>query len=156
MSAPHGYHWSPCPGSGKGKAVALAVVVAVLVIAGGGPAVAGDIATALLAAVILVGVVIVAGVAVAVVAVKRKSARDAQASVDYAARMQVAEDRKHAEALERHQRALELARASAPVVNVTNTVDPAGLIAAALTAGMNAAQPARQPAPVVIRGEVER
>lgn len=54
----------------------------------------------------------------------------------------------------RRRHEIEVARASAPVVNVNNTVDPAALIAAALNVQQPytaQAQPAR-----VIRGEVEK
>lgn len=62
-----------------------------------------------------------------------------------AARLRAADE---AKAMQRQAFALELARASAPVIN--NIIDPAALIAAALAGAK------QQPQPVTIRAEVER
>ena len=71
-------------------------------------------------------------------------ARKARYAVAYQAAFAAREEAERRQALERRQFALELARASAPVIQ--NVIDPAFLLAAGLQP-----QPAR-----VVRGEVER
>jgi hypothetical protein len=75
-----------------------------------------------------------------------RARRRAEVVAHWAAIREAAEEADRLRALERHQRRLEIARASAPVVQ--NIIDTAALVAAAL---------AVQPDPArVVRGEVER
>lgn len=138
----HGFHWTPCRGGGGGAAMAVTAAVALLILGSG--AAAARAVTGLLVAVAVTAGFILAAIAVILglwLRVQRR--RDAEATAAYTARVQAAEEDRRRRALDRHRQALEIARASAPVI----AIDPA-LIAAVAGAQR---RPAR-----VIRGEVER
>ncbi len=145
---PHGT-WTTTGGGGdSGSGVVIAAIIgAVFLFAGGTVAAVTAAVTQLIITVaIIVGVLVVAAAALLVWWLRRMPAREARARERYAAQVLRYEDGKRRVALERHQRALELARASAPVIQ--NVIDPAALLAAAVQ---------YQPEPVrVLRGEVER
>lgn len=77
-----------------------------------------------------------------------RARRRAEVAAQWGAAREAAVEADRLRQVERHQRRLEIARASAPVVQ--NIIDPAG-IAAALGVQYQLRQPAR-----VVRGEVER
>ncbi len=142
--------WQTTGGGDSGSAVAMAAIVGAVFLFGGGAmaAVAAAVTELIITVAIIIGVLVVAAAVLLVWWVRRMPVREARARAVYAAQVEAYEDGKRRAALERHQRALELARASAPVIQ--NVIDPAAILAA------DAWQP-RQPEPVrVLRGEVER
>jgi hypothetical protein len=118
--------------------VAIAVVIAV---------VAEFVLSIIVWLAVAVGVALVLALALLTWWLLTQPARKARFAETYRQADELARETKRREALERHQRALELARASAPVIQ--NVIDPSA-IAAAL-AGAQLQHPAG-----VVRGEVER
>ena len=145
--------WKTTGGGDSGQTVALAVVAAgVVIIAGGGATAAIAAVTELLTIIaVIIGVIVVAVVAVlAWWVLKGRPAGEAKAEAGRLERVHAYElEQAKADAV-RHRKALEIAAASASQVNVTTTIDPAALLAAAF----GAARPEPQPA-WVVRAEVE-
>jgi hypothetical protein len=151
-------------GGGDSGFLALAVIVAVVLLSGGGAAAIAAVVAAvtglLIAVAVITALILVAAVVVLVLWLHGRPAREARAREFYASRVRAFEQSKQAAALERHQRALELARASAPVIQ-NIMPDPAPLFAAFLDRQL---QPPQWPADAgwsaqaapVYRGEVER
>ena len=135
--------WTETDGGGTGAAV-TAVIVAVVVLFGGGTvaAVTAAVTELLITVAVIIGVLVAAAIALLAWWLHGRAARAVRDREAYAARVLQYEEGKRRAAMERHQRALELARASAPVI----ALDPAVIAAFA-----------RQSQPVrVLRGEVER
>ncbi len=121
---------------------------AAVLILGGGAAAARAITGLLVTVAVIAVVLLAAAVPLLVWRLRVARRRDTEAAAAYAAKVQAMGDAKRLQALEDHQRALEIARAGAPVIQ--NVIDPAALLAAAF---------APRPAPYraeVVRAEVER
>jgi len=138
--------WTETGGGGLDPAVVIAIVALVLLFGGGAATAVMAAVTELLIVIAVIAVLLlVAAVVLVIWLARRRSVSDARAAVVRAEQVRAYEEGKRRAALERHQRALELARASAPVI----ALDPAAIAAA--VAGAQQQHPAR-----VIRGEVEQ
>jgi hypothetical protein len=117
-------------GGGDGwKALAALGAIVLIGSSGAGAAIAGTLEAAVIAAAAVVGALILAAaLLLALWLVKVRPACDAKAAEERAAQVLAYEEARRRDALERHQRALELAAASAPVIQ--NVIDPAALVAA--------------------------
>lgn len=138
-------------GSGDGwKACAVLGAFVLLGSSGAAAAVTGAVEGIILAITITVAVfVVAAGGLLGWWLLRGKPAGEAKAEAVRLERQQAREIEDARRAAVRHQRALELAAASAPVIQ--NVIDPAGLVAAAV------ARAQQQPAPArVYRAEVQR
>ncbi len=141
--------WTTTGGGGdSGSGVAIAAIIGAVFLFGGGAmaAVVAAVTELLITVAIIIGVLVVAAAGLLVWWMRRMPVREARDRQAYDARVLQHEEGKRRAVLERHQRALELARASAPVIQ--NVIDPAALLAAAVQ---------YQPEPVrLLRGEVEQ
>ena len=132
-------------GGGGGTDPQIVAVVAVAAILGSGILAALAVVIEILA--VILGAILVLVVAVLAWWLCTQPARKARHAEVYRAAFAAREEAEQRQALQRRQLALELARASAPVIN--NIIDPAAIAAA--VAGAQQQHPAR-----VLRGEVER
>jgi|GEM_PF-6641590 len=144
--------WQTTGGGGPDSSVVIAAIIAAVFLFGGGTvaavteAVTAAVTELLIIVAVFIGVLVVAAVGLLVWWIRGMPVREARARATYSAQVEAYEEGKRRAAMERHQRALELARASAPVIQ--NVIDPAALLAAVV-------QPEPQPVRV-LRGQVER
>jgi len=136
-------------GQTSGGDSAWPALAAVVLLFGGSGAAIGAAKGVLVAAAAITGSLVVAGGSLlAWWLLRGLPAREARAAEVYAARVQAVSGEQERRDRLRHQRRLELAQASAPVI--TNVIDPASIAAA-----LGARPQVPQPVPVV-RGEVAR
>ncbi len=140
-----GFHWSACRGGfDAGVLVQFAAIVVVAVCA---VMIIMEYATLI----ITVGVI---ATAIRLYLLYRRIVTIAAIEARGVLMREEQRDRDAAELVDRRRHEIAVAAASAPQVNITNTIDPAAILAAAFRA--DAWQP-RQPEPVrVLRGQVER
>lgn len=119
--------WTETGGGGPGPGVVVAAIIGAVFLFGGGTvaAVTAAVTELLIAAAVIAGVIVVTAIGLLAWWMHNRPAREARARAVYAAQAEAYRADQAELAAARHQRALELARASAPVI----AIDPAAIAA---------------------------